>query len=410
MGKPPGSKGKLVWCVPPVISGVSTVYRTAGEGLRRLGWDVLGVSAGADFSSTFDPRVVDEFYQVLSPGTTDLRQTAAEFVHWVEEQKVDVIFNWELMFCIMAAPALPARVRMVLRSNSITRRSYEVVTTQLKRTSMIVAETPRQYDDLTKDWGVPPEKCVIVPGGVDTETYTPGNIRDFQGKLRLAFLGRLAEEQKAVMLLPRIARQLVTDGVDFHLDIIGEGPDGDRLREAIGKAKLWDHVTMHGFLPLPEVIRALQQSHIFLFPTRYEAHSISLLETMSCGCVPVVSRIAGGTDAVVNQGVNGYVCQMGKVAAYAEAIASLATDRKRLEAFSIAARKTILDHHTIERDVQNYIDLFTTVMARPSVEYNPIPVSAIQLPKIHNPGVRRFVPQVVKSYVRTWAERFHRTV
>jgi len=410
MAETAGSKGKLVWCVPPVISGVTTVYRTAGEGLRRLGWDVVGVGAGADAKHDFDPRVVDEFYQVLSPGSTDMRQTAAEFVHWVEEQKVDVIFNWEQKFCIAAAPALPGHVKILNRSNSITRRSYQLVTAHLNRTSIIVAETPRQYNDLTRYWGVPTDKCVLVPGGVNVETYTPGNIRDFQGMLQLVFLGRLTEEQKAVMRLPRIVSLLVKAGVEFHLDVIGEGPDGERLRKAFDKAKLWGYVTMHGFLPLPEVIGILQRSHIFLFPTRYEAHSFSLLETMACGCVPVISRIAGGTDAVVDQGVNGYVCTMGDIAAYAESVARLAADRKRLETFSAAARQTILDHHTIEHDVQDYVNLFGQVMSLPPVEYTPIPVATIQAPGIESGGWRRFVPRPVKSFVRDWAERFHRSI
>lgn len=405
-----GSKGKIVWCVPPVISGITTVYRTAGKGLRQLGWEVIGVGAGVDSKRDFDPRVVDEYYQVLSPGSADLRQTAREFVRWVEEQKVDVIFNWEQMFCIAAAPALPTRVKMILRSNSITRLSYQLVTAHLKRTSMIVAETPRQYDDLIRGWGVPPEKCTLIPGGVDVQTYTPGELRDFQGKLRLVFLGRLAEQQKAIMKLPRIARQLAALGVDFHLDIIGEGPDGERLRAAITKAGLQAYISMHGFLPLPEVVRTLQQSHIFLFPTRYEAHSFSLLETMACGCVPVVSRIEGGMDAVVSQGVNGYVCPMGNISAYVEAVASLAADRKRLQAFSAAARQTILEHHTLESDVQDYVRLFTTVMTRPPEDFTPIPVSEVQVPRIISRSWSRFVPSSVKGFIRERVERLNRTV
>jgi glycosyltransferase involved in cell wall biosynthesis len=405
-----GTKGKIVWCIPPVISGVTTVYRTAGAGLRRLGWEIVGVGAGLDAARNFDPRVLDEHYQVLSPGSTDLRRTAAEFVEWIEDQNADMIFNWEQMFAIAAAPALPTRVKVLLRSNSITRRSYQVVTTHLARTSMIVAETPRQYNDLVRDWGVPTEKCVVVAGGVDTETFTPGGVRDFDGKLRLAFLGRLVDEQKGISFLPRIARRLVAAGADFHLDIIGEGPDGDALRSGLAKAKVEEYVTMRGFLPLPEVIRTLQQAHIFLFPTRYEAHSFSLLETMACGCIPVISRIAGATDAVVDQGINGFVCPMGDVAAFSEAVAILDRDRKRLQTMCAAARQKILDHHTIEHDVQDYVDLFGRLMNAPPVAYASKPVSAIEVPKLAQSTWRRIVPQGVKNQVRTWAERLHRRI
>jgi glycosyltransferase involved in cell wall biosynthesis len=263
---------------------------------------------------------------------------------------------------------------------------------------------------LVRSWGVPPEKCAVIPGGVEIETFSPGTLRDSQGSLRLVFLGRLDENQKAVMMLPQIAARLVKSGVDFHLDIIGEGGDGERLRGAFGQAKLADRVTFHGYLPRKESLPILQRAHLLLLTSRYEGHSWALLEAMACGCVPVVSRIAGGTDFVVEHGVNGILCPVGKVADFSQGIENLSGDRKSLESLSVAACRTIRDRFSLDRVVRDHDLLFQEVLAQEPVVYTPIPVSEITIPRISRPGLRRFVPQGVKNYVRTWAERLHQSV
>jgi hypothetical protein len=88
----------------------------------------------------------------------------------------------------------------------------------------------------------------------------------------------------------------------------------------------------------------------------------------------------------------------------------LAADRKRLETLSAAAVRTIRDRFTYERVVRDHDDLFQALLAQEPLAYTPIPATAIKAPKLSSPKWRRFVPQPVKNYVRTWAERFHRSV
>jgi hypothetical protein len=88
----------------------------------------------------------------------------------------------------------------------------------------------------------------------------------------------------------------------------------------------------------------------------------------------------------------------------------LAADRKRLETFSAAAVRTIRDRFTLERVVRDHENLLQTLLAQAPIAYTPIPVTAIQAPNLSGPKWRRFVPQRVKNYVRTWAERFHRSI
>jgi hypothetical protein len=89
---------------------------------------------------------------------------------------------------------------------------------------------------------------------------------------------------------------------------------------------------------------------------------------------------------------------------------NLAPDRMRLEVLSRAATQTIQDRFTIEADLKDHEVLLQTVLAEEPPHCTPIPVTAIQAPNLTGPKWRRFVPQGVKNYVRTWAERLHRSI
>jgi glycosyltransferase involved in cell wall biosynthesis len=212
------------------------------------------------------------------------------------------------------------------------------------------------------------------------------------------------------MMLARIASELAAAGVEFHFDIIGDGPDRDRLGDAFAQAHLNAQVTFRGYLPRQETLPVLQRAHLFVLPSRYEGHSWALLETMASGCVPVVSRIVGGTDFVVEHGVNGVLCTVGSAQAFSKEIVNLSADRKRLEILSAAASGTIRDRFSLDRVVRDHDTLFQTVLGEAPIAYTPVPVSEIQMPGMSGSKWRRFVPQGVKNYVRTWAERFQRSV
>jgi len=410
MGQFSGSKGKIAWCLSPVLCGVTTVYKVVGGGLRRAGWDVTGFVSGAAESGEIDSRFADEFCEVLVPGSSDVRRNAQEFVRRVVERKIDVVLCTGQMFTLSAAPALPPHVRLLTHLTTMTRRGYELAAANLNRINTVAVQTPRQYQDMVRDWKVDPKRCVIIPGGVEIENYKPGTLREFNGILRLVYLGRLDESSKAIMLLPRIASQLAASGVEFHVDIIGDGPDRERLGDALAQAYLNARVTFHETLRREEALPFLQRAHLFLLPSRYEGVPWALLETMACGCVPIVSRIARTTDYVVDHGINGLLCTVGKASEFTQAIMDLAADRKRLETLSAAAVRTIRDRFTRERVVRDHDDLFQALLAQEPLAYTPIPATAIKAPNLSGPKWRRFVPQPVKNYVRTWAERFHRSV
>ena len=99
------------------------------------------------------------------------------------------------------------------------------------------------------------------------------------------------------------------------------------------------------------------RASLFVLPTRYEIFGMVLLEAMYFG-LPVLTSLNGGSDLLVQDGVNGFVQRGFDAKAYARVIAELAADPQRQEIVGKAA------HETVERDF-----LWDRIAARMLAEY-----------------------------------------
>ena len=139
--------------------------------------------------------------------------------------------------------------------------------------------------------------CRIVPKASTTfhsASRFRGACAGRRPALRLVFAGRL-DRDKGVLDLPSIAAGLRDRSVDATWTIIGDGPEGARLRATWPESEWVRHV---GALANAETIDRLADHDVFVLPTRFEGLPIGLLEAMGCGIVPVVSRIDSGVPDV----------------------------------------------------------------------------------------------------------------
>jgi len=208
------------------------------------------------------------------------------------------------------------------------------------------------------------------------------------GPLRLIFAGRLEDRQKGVLDLPAIDERLWALGPDVRWTIVGDGPDGERLR-----AKWPESSTVHycGALTNAQTVDMLASHDVFVLPTRHEGLPVAVLEAMGAGVVPVVSNIASGVPDVVTDGFTGVLPTPGDVNGFADAIARLARDRALLERMSAAARQTV----RTKFEVRERTAAFQSLYARYAEMYRPLAEDAalqygsrLDRPWIPNPLVR----------------------
>jgi hypothetical protein len=106
----------------------------------------------------------------------------------------------------------------------------------------------------------------------------------------------------------------------------------------------------------------LLQSHVLLMPSYFEGLPIALLESLACGCVPVVSRLPGITDTAVEDGKTGMLAEIGNVNAYAAAVASLYNDPARWSRMSRAAHESAGRRFSVDAMGRSYMRLITDAL------------------------------------------------
>lgn len=242
------------------------------------------------------------------------------------------------------------------------------------------ARLPHRADDvyyLPYGVGEPPRHRQAVPG-----------------KLRLLFSGRLEHGQKGVLDLPLIDEELSARGIDVSWTVVGAGPDEGRLRAAWSSPR----VTFLGPKTTAQVLDIAADHDVFVLPTRYEGVPVALIEAMSVGLAPVVSRVTSGVTEILMERETGLMPPVGDIHAFADAIAALDRDRTLLETIGAGARRYASTTHNLRERTDAYQALFARYreLRRPRPEQSTVPYGS----RLDQPWIPNAAVKTVRSMIR----------
>ena len=227
--------------------------------------------------------------------------------------------------------------------------------------------------------GVPPERIVRIPMGVDTDRFRPagpGERAELRVRLGLppgrtlfAFVGRLSRA-KGLPMLAQLWPGVVARHPDAHLLLVGSGEGSfddceAELREIVAAAGIAERVTVTG--RTEDVPAWLQAADAFVFPSGREGFGLVLLEAMATG-LPVVTTAVGAAPEVVADPGHGRVVPPGDGEAFAAAIEDLYARRSDWPAMGTAARAAVVAGYGLDAIATRYARLLHQVArgGRPS--------------------------------------------
>ncbi|HLO79559.1 MAG TPA: N-acetyl-alpha-D-glucosaminyl L-malate synthase BshA [Chitinophagaceae bacterium] len=149
----------------------------------------------------------------------------------------------------------------------------------------------------------------------------------------------------------------VNEKIPSKLLLVGDGPERPMAEELARELKICDEVRFVGKQNDMEEIFAV--TDLFLLPSEYESFGLAALEAMAAGAA-VVSSNAGGLPEVIEQGVCGYMANVGDTTAMSNYAFDILKDNDRLQQFKKAAKDQALkfDIHNI---VPQYEKLYDNV-------------------------------------------------
>lgn len=169
--------------------------------------------------------------------------------------------------------------------------------------------------------------------------------------IKIAYAGRLIIAQKRTDLLPPLIEELERRKVNYQLDIAGEGPYCCELQDFIKQNELQNKVRLLGRLNEQDMKEYWKHRDVFINLSEFEGNSLSLMESMANGLVPVVTEVSGVKENV-RQDYNGYYVNLGDIKAIANKIDYLDHNRDILNLFGsrghqIIKPKSQMDKHIV---------------------------------------------------------------
>ena len=238
----------------------------------------------------------------------------------------------------------------------------------------IVAISPAMRDRCVQS-GIPDAKIEAIPNGVDTRRFAPVDSAGQQAaRTRLglpaaahlvSFVGFWSAEKGPDVLFNAWLDARHATGLDSALVYIGSTDAAhaevsrglvNSVRERVATMGLSDRVIF--VEQTDDVASYLQASDIFAVPSSREGLSNALLEAMACGLPCIAASIPGVTEALIEDGVNGFIVPPRDPRALAGTLARLLQDDTLSRTVGARARETIEDRYAIDVVADQYFSMY----------------------------------------------------
>ncbi|GIX30232.1 MAG: glycosyl transferase [Porticoccaceae bacterium] len=191
---------------------------------------------------------------------------------------------------------------------------------------------------------VPAERLVLVPGsGVDLERFHPRLRRPHGGPLRFLYAGRMLADKGLYELVEAVAG-LNAEGPELRCELWLAGFAEPKNRSAVPRDTLAAWATRPGIRwlgPVDAVEEVLAEVDCAVLPSYREGLPRALLEAAAMG-LPLVATDVPGCRAVVEDGVNGFLCPARDASALRRALERmLALSEEERRAMGARGRKRV---------------------------------------------------------------------
>ncbi len=232
--------------------------------------------------------------------------------------------------------------------------------------SALVSVGEKSQRDLMQLFPVHSQKCKVIKRGIDLNASVFQKGREEVLKelnlspniFVLVQVGSLTPE-KNISFSIELLETLVTKDPNFHLLIIGSGPEEKQLKTQVKNSELETHISFLGFRK--DIDKFLMASDLLLLTSLVEGIPGVVLESGGQGS-PAICVDVGGVSEVVIHDQTGILIQGHSVQQFSNAILDLKGNAKKLNQLGKAARSFVEVEHDLDLQSRKFEKLYQSVL------------------------------------------------
>jgi glycosyltransferase involved in cell wall biosynthesis len=202
-------------------------------------------------------------------------------------------------------------------------------------------------------YDLPDERIRIVPLGVDTRLFSPGDgPPEARHLIHAASLVGVKDQGTLLRALAQIP--------GATLDVIGDGPERPRLSALAASLGIADRVRFLGAIPHLQTPAHYRRAALHVITSRHEGQGMVTVEAAACG-VPTVSTAVG---IVPDYPDLGEAVPVGDPVALAATVRALLDNPARRSALAASALGTARQRFAIERTADDLRRVYDEVISR----------------------------------------------
>jgi glycosyltransferase involved in cell wall biosynthesis len=218
-----------------------------------------------------------------------------------------------------------------------------------KRAKAVAAVSEHTRQLALKHYRVPIQ---VIHNGADIRHLSPASIQ-LQHPPRLVFAGRFMPQKNPLAIVEALSQ---LQDLDWHCDLLGDGPLLDEVKSEIEKTGMSGRFTLHGWVTPETVLAQFAQSDILFMPSLSEGLPVVGVQALASGLALVVSDIGGFLD-LVDDGKNGCLLDAHDIPAFANALRRLISEPDTLRRYREASLEK-----SRQFDIEKIVDQYQSVL------------------------------------------------
>lgn len=197
----------------------------------------------------------------------------------------------------------------------------------------------------------------MIGYGVDVPKILNSRIGD--GKLKVVYSGRLAQEQKRIKDVFESFKLITNNFPGIECCFIGDGPEKTYIKNKI-KAEGKNRIQYAGSFDSTSIQTELFKYDVLVLLSDYEGLPLTMLEAMACGLVVICLKIDSGVDQLIKHKENGLIVE-NRHSSFNEAIEYLIQNPEQLKIMGNAARETVINQYSSKLNAEKWISFLQDI-------------------------------------------------